>query len=141
MISLDEIIDRISISELRFRTSRSGGPGGQNVNKVSTRVELRFDLVSSTSLTYKEKVLLQSKLKNRINSKGELVLVSQSERTQSANKRKVLERFYKMITDALRIKPARIAGSPTKASDEKRLDSKKRRGSVKKLRKPGLTED
>lgn len=140
-MDIDEIIKRISLSELRFRTSRSGGPGGQNVNKVSTRVELRFDLLSAKAFTDDEKSRLQVKLRSRINNKGELVLISQSERTQYANRKKVLERFYKLIADALAIKAPRIAGSPTKASGERRLEEKKRRGVVKKMRKPESTDD
>lgn len=132
-----EVIDKIDKKELRYLTSRSSGPGGQNVNKVNTKVELRFDVRGSASLNDEEKELILVRLKNRITSGGELVITSQTERTQSGNKAKVLSSFYKLIASALTIKPFRKATGPTKASRTERLKSKKLRGEIKKQRSSG----
>ncbi len=121
--------------EFNFSASRSGGPGGQNVNKVSTKVELRLNLLNSSSLSEKEKELLFSKLKNRINKEGELIIVSQSERTQLLNKQAATEKFYILISGALTVPKYRKATRPTFTSKLKRLEEKKSRGSIKKLRK------
>lgn len=137
----EDLQERIPESEFIFSASRSSGPGGQNVNKVNTSVELRFNVKQTILLSDKEKQLVIRALKNRINNEGELVLVSQSERTQYLNKKKVTERFYKIVSDALTIKPERIPTQPTKASDNKRLEKKKRRGTIKKLRKDTDIDD
>ncbi len=137
----EDLQERIPESEFIFSASRSSGPGGQNVNKVNTSVELRFNVERTTLLSDQEKILVIKALKNRINNKGELVLVSQSERTQYLNKRKVTERFYIIVANALTIKPERIPTHPTKASDNKRLEKKKRRGIIKKLRKDTDIDD
>lgn len=122
-------------SEFVFSASRSGGPGGQNVNKVSTKVELRFNLLHSSSFSENEKELLFRKLKNKINKDGELLIVSQSERTQLLNKQAAIEKFYILISKALTIPKYRKATRPTFTSKLKRLEEKKSRGSIKKLRK------
>ncbi len=122
-------------AEFVFSASRSGGPGGQNVNKVSTKVELRFNLLLSSAFSEKEKELLFRKLKNKINKEGELLIVSQSERTQLLNKQTAIEKFYILISNALTIPKYRKATRPTFASKLKRLEEKKNRGSIKKLRK------
>jgi len=133
---------RITTRELKFSASRSRGPGGQNVNKVNTRVELRFNIVETHLLTDDEKKKIINILKNRINIEGELVLASQSERTQLLNKRKVIARFFKLLSSALTDKPKRKATKPTEASKIKRLEEKKKKGSIKKLRKTsGLSEE
>jgi ribosome-associated protein len=123
--------------EFTFTASRSGGPGGQNVNKVSTKVELRFDVIQSNLLTEAEKVIIQSKLFSKINSEGELILVSQSERTQLLNKEKVIEKFYLLITKALTPVKKRKPTRPSKAAKEKRLEEK-RMQAEKKERRVGL---
>ncbi len=87
-MSPGELRDRIPLSEIQYSASRSGGPGGQNVNKVSTKIELRFNVRNSVSLTETEKEKILVQLKNRINSEGELLIVSQTERTQLLNKKK-----------------------------------------------------
>lgn len=122
-------------SEFVFSTSRSGGPGGQNVNKVSTKVELRFSLISTSLFSEEEKDLLHKKLRKKINKEGELLLVSQSERTQIMNKKVVTERFYGLVSRALTIPPKRRATKPTLASKVKRLEGKKIRSQVKVSRK------
>ncbi len=122
-------------NECKFSASRSGGPGGQNVNKVNTQVELRFSLTDTTLFTDKEKAILQTKLKNRINLEGELVLASSSERSQLKNKQKVVERFFKLIETALTPVKKRVKTKPTLASKVKRLESKKLLSQKKQMRK------
>ncbi len=111
--------------EIMFSYSRSSGPGGQNVNKVNTRVELRFNILTSESLSYSEKELILKKLLNKINKDGELILISQSQRSQLRNREKVREKFYLLLTKALTPPKNRKPTSPTKASREKRLESKR----------------
>jgi ribosome-associated protein len=131
----DELKERCFENEFVFSTSRSGGPGGQNVNKVSTKVELRFSLQSTLLLSENEKELLLRKLKNKINKEMELILVSQTERTQLMNKNAVVEKFYDLVSKALTIPARRRATKPTLTSKIKRLDNKRNRGDIKKLRK------
>jgi ribosome-associated protein len=121
--------------EFIFSSSRSSGPGGQNVNKVNTRVELRFDVAGSSLLNDAEKAKIQSVLVHRINKEGELILVSQSERSQLANKKKVTELFYKMLQKALLPVKKRKPTRPTLASKERRIESKKLLSQKKALRK------
>ena len=126
-------------AEFIFTTSRSSGPGGQNVNKVNTKVELRFVVDKSSLLTDLEKLKIKSKLKNRITSEGELIIVAQSERSQLKNKADSIERFYQLISTALKPVKKRKATSPTRSSIEKRLKFKKERSQRKALRgKPSL---
>jgi ribosome-associated protein len=121
--------------EILFSATRSSGPGGQNVNKLSTRVELRFNLFSTFLLSESEKQLIFQKLRKKINKEGELLLVSQSERTQLMNKKTVIEKFYKLLSIALTIQTKRKATRPTNSSKIKRLEEKKIRGTIKRLRK------
>lgn len=134
-MSPDELIKRNFESEFIYSTSRSGGPGGQNVNKVSTKVELRFNLLSTFLFSESEKEIINKKLRNKINKEGELILVSQSERTQLMNKRAVTEKFYILVSKALTLPVKRRSTKPTFASKVKRLEEKKNRGNIKKMRK------
>lgn len=122
-------------SELQFSASRSTGAGGQNVNKVNTKVELRFSVISTLILSDEEKELIINKLKNRLNKDGELVLVSQEARSQLENKLAVTEKFYRLLASALTLPVPRKETRPTKASKLKRLESKKIRSTVKKFRR------
>jgi ribosome-associated protein len=133
--------DRDFLPEFEFSASRSSGPGGQNVNKVSTKVELRFNINNSVLLTDEEKEILLSKLSNKINNVGELIIVSQSERSQIKNKEKTIARFYKMIEQALTSPKKRKKSVPTKSSVEKRLKEKQITAQKKADRKdPELLE-
>jgi len=123
------------IKELEFKATRSSGKGGQNVNKVSTKVELRFDVSNSLLLSDNEIVRISEKLKNRISLEGILILSSDSERTQLGNKRKVFELFLSLIEKALHKPKKRIKTKPTKASKERRLKEKKIKSDRKQSRR------
>lgn len=129
MIKREEIL-----KELEFKAVRSSGKGGQNVNKVSTKVELRFNVSLSAELDENEKVSLHYKLPNRISQEGFLILTSETERTQLANKKKVIELFFKLLEKALKREKKRVKTKPTKVSKEKRLKDKKLQSEKKKLR-------
>jgi ribosome-associated protein len=121
--------------EFVFSASRSSGPGGQNINKVNTRIELRFSINRTRLFSDTEKELILTRLANKINNEGELILSSQSESTQLMNKRAVKEKFFRMLAKALTIMPHRTSTKPTIASVKKRLQEKKNRGIKKKFRK------
>jgi ribosome-associated protein len=129
--------ERLS-AEIQYRTARSGGAGGQHVNKVETKVEARFNIACSAALNTSEKARLLDRLKNRLNAAGELVVVSQSERSQLANKRKATARLIRLLRDGLR--PARVRKHTTvpKAVKEARRAAKKQRGELKASRKKVL---
>lgn len=122
----DELIALGILSEIGFAATRSSGAGGQNVNKVNTRVELRFNLTTSQILSVEEKQRLMAKLTSRINLEGELVMTSQTERTQLGNKEKVTSRFLELLAKALTPPRRRRATRPTMASKRKRVDDKKK---------------
>jgi ribosome-associated protein len=134
------LLERNFENELIFNASRSSGPGGQHVNKVSTRIELRFDISASQLLGEEEKVTIRQKLANRITKEGILILSSQSERSQFANKNKVIEYFHKLLVRALTPVKKRTPTRPTSASKIRRLDTKHIHSEKKKLRKPGIEE-
>jgi ribosome-associated protein len=130
-----ELKNRNLDNEFIFSTSRSSGPGGQNVNKVSTKVELRFNMLLTSCFSEKEKELIFKKLKNKINKESEIILVSQSERTQLMNKVAVTEKFYDLVSEALTIQKKRRSTRPTLSSKIKRLEAKRIRGIIKRMRK------
>lgn len=127
---------KIDISrEIIFRTARSGGKGGQNVNKVETMVEGIFDPAASSVLTVDQKQLIIEKLKNKMTNTGLLIVKSQRERSQLANKEDVIEKINKIIEQALKKKKMRIATAPTKGSKEKRIQGKKIKSQTKSGRR------
>nr|WP_217603910.1 alternative ribosome rescue aminoacyl-tRNA hydrolase ArfB [Chitinophaga sp. GbtcB8] len=125
-------------SEISFRTARSGGKGGQNVNKVETMVEGYFNVPGSALLTPEQKTLIQEKLANRINAEGVLQVRSQEARTQLANKQLVVKKMLELVHKALIVPKKRKASKPSKAMIEKRLQFKKRLSDKKQMRRGGM---
>ncbi len=127
--------------ELNFRTSRSSGSGGQNVNKVETRVELWFDVNNTNCLTQEQKLLIQQNLATRITKEGKLHLVTSKERSQLANKKAVIEKFHTLIGNALQVNEYRIPTKPTYSSKLKRITEKVIRSKTKKNRSNKWSND
>ena len=121
-------------SELTFRATRGGGPGGQHVNTSATRVELTWDVANTTALTEEQRARVLQKLANRIDESGTLRLVASENRSQHQNREAVTVRFQDLLAWALRTPRPRKRTRPPKAAKEKRLKQKKHRSEVKKLR-------
>lgn len=135
-MKFDDAIKKQLEQEVVFSATRSSGPGGQNVNKVNTQVELRFSVKNSEMFSDEEKDRIFSKLKNKINSEGEFLITSQTGRTQLNNKENAIEKFFELIEKALTVRKKRLKTAPTFASRLKRLESKKNQALKKQLRKP-----
>jgi ribosome-associated protein len=131
----NKIISNYFEPELQFSASRSSGPGGQHVNKVNTRIELRFCIPDSKLLSEEEKDILLQKLKSNINTKGELIIVCQENRSQIKNKEIAIEKFLDLLRKALSSVKKRKATKPSKASVKKRLEEKKLLSEKKTQRK------
>jgi ribosome-associated protein len=124
--------------EVFYKTSRSGGSGGQNVNKVSSKAELNFDVARSRLLTEEEKHIIFQRLSGRINKEGILKVTAETSRSQLENKHIAFEKFIKLISDCLKEKKKRVATKASKGSKEKRIHIKKIRAERKAMRrKPG----
>lgn len=132
-IADDLVIPR---SELIYRATRAGGPGGQHVNTSSTRVELTWDVAASPSLTDEQRARLRERLARRIDGGGVLRLTDAGTRSQHRNRERVTKRFAELIAGALVEQKKRRKTKPSRASKEARLESKKRRSETKKLRNP-----
>ena len=131
-----EINSRVSIprTELDFRFSRSSGPGGQHVQKSSTRVELRFDVANSPSLTDSQRARVLERLASHVDSAGVLHLTSQSERSQLRNREEVVARFLPLLREALKRRERRKPTKPSAKAKERRLKEKRHHSEIKKTR-------
>lgn len=126
----------IPAGEISYRTSRSGGPGGQHVNTSSTRVELVWDLEASPSVTEEQRERIREKLRTRVSGEGLLTLASATTRSQHRNREDVTERFAELLRGALHVPPPRKRTRPPRAAKEERLKEKKERSERKAQRKP-----
>lgn len=126
--------------EIEFSTSRSSGKGGQHVNTTETRVEIKFNIPSSQILSDEQKQILLFKLQSRLSIKGTLRMYSQKERSQSANREDVLQRFFMLIAKALKPEKKRIRVKPGRAAKESRLQEKKAVSQKKEMRKPPIED-
>ena len=131
-----EIGEGLSIpdEEVSFTTSRSGGPGGQNVNKLETRVTVRFDVAGSPTLSEEQRQRLRERLATRITREGVLHVTSQKHRTQGENREAAVVRLAELMAEALREETPRKATRVPKAAKRRRVDAKKRRGQRKRER-------
>ena len=126
----------IPLSELRFKFHRSSGPGGQNVNKLNTSVELQFDFVHSAVLSDEQRQRIAEKLAARLNSTGALSIQSERFRTQGRNRADCLNKLAVLLAEALKKQPKRAKTKPSRAAQARRLDSKRRHSDKKKSRRP-----
>ena len=133
MIPIDDTL-AIPDEEVTFATSRSGGPGGQNVNKLETRVTVRFDIARSPSLSDEQRARLAERLATRVTKDGILQVTSQRHRTQGANREAALLRFAELLASALREEAPRKPTRASRASRQRRLEAKRRLGRKKQER-------
>ncbi len=128
-------------NELEVAASRSGGPGGQHVNKSSTRISLRWNVQNSSALTEEQKVRVLEKLHNKLTTEGDLIIHSSESRSQQHNKQQARDRLVDEIRRALYVPKKRMATRATKSAVEKRLHKKSIRGTIKKMRSKRIVED
>ena len=140
MPALDVKIEDLS-QWIDFRFDRSAGPGGQNVNKVNTRVTLYFDLKACDLISAARKKLIRSRLATRISTAGRLRVVSQRSRSQAANRNAAEEKLLDLLRTATHVDKTRRPTRPSRMSKERRLAEKKHRGEKKRLRRQGFSQD
>ncbi|HJS89196.1 MAG TPA: alternative ribosome rescue aminoacyl-tRNA hydrolase ArfB [Steroidobacteraceae bacterium] len=128
-------------NDLSWSFVRASGPGGQNVNKVATAVQLRFDLAGTRALEPAVKARLRSLAGRRVTAEGALVIIARNQRTQEANRREALQRLTELVARAMVVPKVRRATQPTRASKERRLEGKTRRQTTKRLRSRMRWED
>ena len=140
---MHRVTDQLTIpeEELRFTATRSSGPGGQNVNKVSTRVTLWFDVANSQSLSVPQKERISTRLPTRVSKKGVLRVISQKYRSQAANRETAVERFVELLRQALKEEKPRRKAKVSRAAKQRRLAEKKRRSQKKRERSQGISWD
>lgn len=129
------------MEELSFRATRSGGPGGQHVNTSATRVELRWNVAESPSLSDEQRRRLLERLGSRIDARGYLRVVADERRSQLRNREAAVARLNSLVSDALKQLKKRKKTRPPRAAAEKRLDEKRHRGNVKRDRRPVDQDD
>ena len=122
-------------TELTYRATRSGGPGGQHVNTSSTRIELLWDVGASPSLSEEQRALVRARLTNRINQEGVLLIAASEHRSQLQNKEAATARLVELVRQALIVPKTRRKTKPSRASREERLRAKQHRSSVKRMRR------
>ncbi len=136
---MHNIRNRDFSQEWEISATRSGGAGGQNVNKVNTKIELRFSIPDSNLLSEKEKEHLTNRLSGKLTKKGELLITAENERSQIRNKELAIERFYNLLEQNLKPRKKRIPTKPSRAKRKKRIEEKKKH-SEKKNRRRGDTQ-
>ncbi|HEY9117284.1 MAG TPA: alternative ribosome rescue aminoacyl-tRNA hydrolase ArfB [Roseivirga sp.] len=136
MFNVQEIVSRDFYPEFQFQTSRSSGPGGQNVNKLETRVTLRFNLFDSQNLNEEEKEWLAKKWYNQLTNEGDVLFSAEKHRSQLKNKELVVKLFLQALKKAFTEPKPRKKTKPSKAAIKKRIDGKKKQSEKKSMRKP-----
>ncbi|MDH3814172.1 MAG: alternative ribosome rescue aminoacyl-tRNA hydrolase ArfB [Acidobacteriota bacterium] len=131
----------IDEDDLRFEFARSSGPGGQNVNKVETKVRLLFDIRDSRSLNPEQRSRIEERLSTRITKVGVLHVSSQRHRTREANRRATIERFVELLAEALEDEEPRVRTRVSKTQRKRRLEAKRRRSQKKAMRARPVEED
>jgi ribosome-associated protein len=126
--------------EISLRFSPSGGPGGQHANRSQTRVELVWNVARSRALSDRQRKLIKARLRSRIDSSGNLRLVSDAQRSQMRNREEVRRRLAALVGDALRPRAERVPTEPSRAARERRLQAKRRRSETKRRRQASLEE-